>query len=152
VSLCTQSFARRTHGVECANAAGHGLVADIIDTSQEEGSLVAPGVSPRLDELKAAYHALPGLLTRVVEAELARIPRALSSSLSQQTWTCVYLPQARAQRACLQSAWRSPGRCLVHATMKPSQWACCTLTRMHNYKDQSSQTFLTSYTMCVQSC
>ena len=37
----------------------------------------------------------PGLLTRVVEAELARIPRALSHNLSAQTWTCVYVPQAR---------------------------------------------------------
>ncbi|KAK9821426.1 hypothetical protein WJX81_003661 [Elliptochloris bilobata] len=71
----------------------HGLVADIIDVNQEEGSLVAAGVSDRLDQLKAVYHALPGLLTRVVEAELARIPRALSHSLSQQTWTCVYVPQ-----------------------------------------------------------
>ena len=78
--------------------AGHGLVADIIDVQQEEGSLVAAGVSDRLDQLKAAYHELPGALTRVVEAELARIPRALSHNLSQQTWTCVYVPQARALR------------------------------------------------------
>ena len=76
------------------SCAGHGLVADIIDVKQEEGSLVAAGVSDRLDQLKAAYHALPGFLTRVVEAELARIPRALSHNLSQQTWTCVYVPQA----------------------------------------------------------
>ncbi len=78
---------------------------------------MAPGVSPRLDELKATYHALPGLLTRVVEAELARIPRALSSSLSQQTWTCVYLPQARAQRACL--GFRVPGPHLVSPWYMP---------------------------------
>lgn len=74
--------------------AGHGLVANIIDVKQEEGSLVAAGVSDRLDQLKATYQALPGFLTRVVEAELARIPRALSHNLSQQTWTCVYVPQA----------------------------------------------------------
>ena len=59
---------------------------------------MAAGVSDRLDQLKAAYHALPGALTRVVEAELARIPRALSHNLTQQTWTCVYVPQARALR------------------------------------------------------
>ncbi len=111
-----QNIARQP-GAECASSAGHGLVADIIDTSQEEGSLVAPGVSPRLDELKATYHALPGLLTRVVEAELARIPRALSNSLSQQTWTCVYLPQARAQRACL--GFRVPGPHLVSPWYMP---------------------------------
>ena len=75
------------------NLTGHGLVADIIATSQEEGNLVAVGVSPRLDQLKATYHALPAVLTRVVEAELARIPSALSHNLSQQTWTCVYVPQ-----------------------------------------------------------
>ena len=82
--------------------AGHGLVAEIIDVQEEEGSLVAAGVSDRLDQLKATYHALPGLLTRVVEAELARIPRALSHSLSQQTWTCVYVPQAR---SCTPLPW-----------------------------------------------
>ena len=62
---------------------------------------MATGVSDRLDQLKAAYHALPGCLTRVVEAELARIPRVLSHNLSQQTWTCVYVPQVL-PRACLQ--------------------------------------------------
>ena len=102
-------------------SAGHGLVADIIDTSQEEGSLVAPGVSLRLDQLKAAYHALPGLLTRVVEAELARIPRALSHSLSQQTWTCIYLPQARARRSCRERNAR-PSPWSMMSVMAPPLW------------------------------
>ena len=96
----------RSHAIDIlaqlskACGAGHGLVADIIDVQQEEGSLVAAGVSDRLDALKGAYHALPGALTRVVEAELARIPRALSHNLSQQTWTCVYVPQVLSP-ACL---------------------------------------------------
>lgn len=72
--------------------AGHALIADVIDTDQEDGMMVAHGISERLDALKAAYHGLPDFLTRVVEAELARVPRELSDALRHQLWSVVYMP------------------------------------------------------------
>ena len=44
--------------------AGHLLIADVIDTDQEDGMMVAHGISERLDALKNAYHGLPDFLTR----------------------------------------------------------------------------------------
>ena len=69
------------------------MVSDVIDLDQDEGMLVAAGVSERLDALKQTYHGLPDFLTRVVRAELARIPRHLSDALAQQLWSIVYMPQ-----------------------------------------------------------
>ena len=73
--------------------AGHVLIGDVIDTDQEEGTLVAPGVSDQLDALKHTYHGLPDLLTKVVQAELARVPRHLSDALTAQLWSTIYMPQ-----------------------------------------------------------
>jgi hypothetical protein len=55
--------------------------------------VVAHGISQRLDTLKATYHGLPDFLTCVVEAELARIPRALGDALRDQLWSIIYMPQ-----------------------------------------------------------
>ncbi len=44
--------------------------------------------------LQATYAGLPDFLTRVVEGELSRIPRAFARGHPDQRWTIVYLPQA----------------------------------------------------------
>ena len=72
---------------------GHALIGDVIDTDQEEGMLVAAGVSDTLDGLKQTYAGLPDFLTQVVNAELARVPRHLSDALADQLWSIVYMPQ-----------------------------------------------------------
>lgn len=70
------------------------LISDIIDNQQaEEGFIIAYGICQELDDLKHLYHGLPDLLTRVVELELQRIPRALQYGLSIQKWTMMYMPQ-----------------------------------------------------------
>ncbi|KXZ51109.1 hypothetical protein GPECTOR_14g90 [Gonium pectorale] len=70
------------------------LLLNMLDARQsEEGSLVAAGVCPELDRLKAAYRALPDYLTRVVESELQRVPRCLVRHNSSQLWSVLYLPQ-----------------------------------------------------------
>ena len=73
---------------------GHSLIADVIDPDQEEGMLIVAGVSDKLDDLKHTYHGLPDFLTRVVETEMARIPRHLSDAFKQQLWSIIYMPQA----------------------------------------------------------
>lgn len=45
--------------------------------------------------MQAMYAGLPDFLTRVVEDELARIPRAFARSHPDQRWTIVYLPQVK---------------------------------------------------------
>ncbi|GFR48598.1 hypothetical protein Agub_g10502, partial [Astrephomene gubernaculifera] len=70
------------------------LLLNMIDTGQsEEGLLVAPGVCPPLDALKATHRDLPQQLTAVVRAELGRVPRCLIRQHAQQLWSVVYLPQ-----------------------------------------------------------
>ena len=70
------------------------MVSEIIDGSQEdEGFLIAHGVCEELDNLKHLYHGLPDLLTKVVEAEMERIPRAFRHGLSAQQWALMYMPQ-----------------------------------------------------------
>ena len=44
---------------------------------------------------QATYAGLPDFLTRVVEDELGRIPRAFARGHPEQRWTIVYLPQVR---------------------------------------------------------
>ena len=47
-------------------AAGHTMVADVLDMGQsEEGMLVASGVCRELDDLKNTYNSLPDYLTKV---------------------------------------------------------------------------------------
>ena len=75
--------------------AGHHLISQVIDADQEEGMMVAWGVSEELDHLKLTYHGLPDFLTAVVERELDRIPRHLSSEQRRQLWAILYMPQAR---------------------------------------------------------
>lgn len=89
---------------------GHALIGDVIDTDQEEGMLVAAGVSDTLDSLKRTYAGLPDFLTQVVNAELARVPRHLSDALADQLWSIVYMPQARCVTVptpCLACLFRS---------------------------------------------
>lgn len=70
------------------------MISEIIDSDQEdEGFLIAHGVCEELDSLKHMYHGLPDLLTRVVESELNRIPRAFKHGLSSQQWSLMYMPQ-----------------------------------------------------------
>ena len=73
--------------------AGHHLISQVIDTDQEEGMMVAWGISEQLDQLKLTYHGLPDFLTALVEAELERIPRHLSDAQRRQLWSIVYMPQ-----------------------------------------------------------
>ncbi len=92
------------------------MIADVIDPDQEEGMLIAAGVSDKLDALKHAYHGLPDFLTRVVEAEMGRIPRHLSDAFKQQLWSIIYMPQVRphagtcrhCMRTCLPCMPRRP--------------------------------------------
>jgi hypothetical protein len=73
-----------------------GLISEIVDAEQrDEGFLIARGVCDELDELKHLNHGLPDFLTRVVEAELQRIPRSLMYGLSLQQWTLIYMPQVK---------------------------------------------------------
>lgn len=77
-----------------SRAAACSLLADIVDFDQaDEGMIISHGVCCELDDLKHAYHGLPDFLTRVVEAELARIPRELRYGLAAQLWTMMYMPQ-----------------------------------------------------------
>ena len=55
--------------------------------------LIAHGICRELDELKHLYNGLPDFLTKIVEEELARIPRALRYGLASQLWTMLYMPQ-----------------------------------------------------------
>ncbi|CAL5228160.1 g11240 [Coccomyxa viridis] len=71
----------------------HHLISQVIDTDQEEGMMVAWGISEELDQLKLTYHGLPDFLTAVVERELDRIPRHLSNEQRRQLWAIVYMPQ-----------------------------------------------------------
>lgn len=53
------------------------------------------GVCEELDQLRALFDDLPDLLTRVVEAELSRIPASVAQrNVAQgQLWSIQYLPQ-----------------------------------------------------------
>ncbi|KAL3151543.1 MutS protein msh5, variant 2 [Trebouxia sp. C0009 RCD-2024] len=76
------------------HGAGHSLVSDIIDFEQsEDGMMISYGVCEQLDDMKHTYHGLPDFLTKVVEQELARIPRQLGSLVNQQLWSILYMPQ-----------------------------------------------------------
>ncbi|GLC72308.1 MutS protein msh5 [Pleodorina starrii] len=66
----------------------------ILDMNQaDDGMVIAEGVCPELDQLKATFRALPDFLTQVVETELRRVPRYLVRQNSRQLWTVIYLPQ-----------------------------------------------------------
>ena len=67
----------------------------MIDTDQEDGMIIAHGVSDVLDELKMAYAGLPSMLTHVVAKELEKIPGSLRRGLQQgqQMWSIIYMPQ-----------------------------------------------------------
>lgn len=85
------------------------MIADVIDADQEEGMLIAAGVSEKLDGLKHTYHGLPDFLTHVVEAEMARIPRHLSDAFKQQLWSIIYMPQVPPHAAtCMQTCFYVP--------------------------------------------
>ena len=72
------------------------MISEIVDGSQEdEGFIISHGVCEELDNLKHLYHGLPDLLTKVVESEMDRIPRAFKHGLSNQQWSLMYLPQVR---------------------------------------------------------
>jgi DNA mismatch repair protein MSH5 len=43
--------------------------------------------------MKHLYYGLPDLLYRVVQQEMARIPRSLASAISHAAWSIVYMPQ-----------------------------------------------------------
>jgi hypothetical protein len=60
--------------------AGHALIGDVVDTDQEEGMLVAAGVSAQLDGLKHAYRGLPDLLTQVSEGAVHTAAVALAAA------------------------------------------------------------------------
>lgn len=45
--------------------------------------------------MQGTYAGLPDFLTKVVEDELSRIPRAFARSHADQRWTIVYLPQVQ---------------------------------------------------------
>eukprot|EP00963_Diacronema_lutheri_P000060 scaffold5_cov331-Pavlova_lutheri.AAC.3 len=78
----------------------HTLIGEILDLQELEESgedtsmVVSQGLSPELDEMKRQYSGLQDLLTKVVEAELSKIPACLQRpEWSQQQWSVVLIPQ-----------------------------------------------------------
>ena len=73
-------------------------VDEIYELTDEDSeiytSYVRHGMCKELDDLRAMYHGLPGLLKRVRDAELERVPRALRKRDFEDTAiSMVYLPQ-----------------------------------------------------------
>ena len=63
------------------------------DPSPEDDFLVAPGVSGTLDEYKAVYGQLHGILNGVLGEELRRVPSELVRRHEDAEWDLVHLPQ-----------------------------------------------------------
>lgn len=59
----------------------------------DDGMFVNDGICKELDEMKQIYLQLPDFLTKIVDQELKRIPRALGRHLGKQLWSIVYMPQ-----------------------------------------------------------
>ena len=75
-------------------------ITSIIDLDQDSvgeksgGLLIAPGILPELDELKAIYESLPSILDQSMNEFIKRIPRSLMSSKTKSAgWRIVYIPQ-----------------------------------------------------------
>ena len=65
-------------------------------TSSSSGAsciMVADGVLPELDELKATFASLPSLLNAAAASIVRRVPRELVSSPQASGWRVVYIPQ-----------------------------------------------------------
>ena len=60
---------------------------------QEEGFLIASGVSESLDELKSMHGRLPAFLNAVLARELQRIPSALVRRHEDMEWSLAHVPQ-----------------------------------------------------------
>ena len=87
-------------GIEENLGSLHTLIGEILDLQELEESredttmVVSRGLSPELDEMKQQYSELQDLLTKVVEAELSKIPACLQRpEWSQQQWSVVLIPQ-----------------------------------------------------------
>lgn len=95
--LCEQCFS--SPDLESVVAA----ITGVIDLDQDSDSgqtkgcqMVAPGILPDLDELKAFNASLPSLLDQSMNDFLKRIPRSLVSrgdSQSSSGWRILYIPQ-----------------------------------------------------------
>lgn len=62
------------------------------DGPKDEDFFVAAGVSQSLDDFKAMYYKLPGILDQFLRKELSRIPSALVRKHDKAEWTLVHLP------------------------------------------------------------
>lgn len=79
--------------------------------------LISHGICQELDQLKHLYNGLPDFLTKIVEEEVARIPRELRYGLASQLWTMLYMPQVSFSAADVALTGASPPglRCTSNA-------------------------------------